>query len=371
MIPVNRPLIDPRDIESVVNALQDTLISGETSPVSEMEKSLSEATNTTHSIAVSTGTTAIDLVVEALDIKPGDHCVVPNFTIISTVSNLIRKGADLEFIDADPLTWSMDAEAAANAIKPTTRLVLPVHIYGLSVDMEPIISAAREHGTFILEDAAEALGVLYKGKPCGSLGDAAIFSFYANKIVTGGEGGAITTSDDDLSANLRSLRNLAFTNERFVHDRLGWNARISGLSAALINSQLKRLDSLVLKKQGIARQYLDGLENHPWIRFMPDETSYSKNTYWVFPILLTSESPYNAKELQVKLKGVGVDSRRFFCPMHLQPVISDQQGSAINPYPISTNLWDRGLYLPSGLGTTNDEINIVISTLWEIQNEYV
>ena len=366
MIPVNRPLIDSSDIEAVLCALSETFISGETPPVYEMEAALSKVAGTSQSIAVSTGTTAIDLVVEALNIRPGDHCVVPNFTIISTVSNLLRKGADVEFIDADPITWSMDAKSAAAAIRPDTRLIVPVHIYGLPVDMDPIIAQAGDTEAFILEDAAEALGVKYKGKPCGSLGHAAVFSFYANKIVTGGEGGAITTNNEQLAAALRSIKNLSFTKERFVHEQLGWNARISGLSAALINSQLKRIENLLMKKREIAELYLEGLEGHPWITFMPDEMPYSKNAYWVFPILLNSDSKFDAKEFQQELRNLGVDSRRFFCPIHLQPLIEKYEVNFQSNNEVSETLWNRGLYLPSGLGNTTEEIEKVIESIWKI-----
>jgi perosamine synthetase len=366
LIPVNRPLIEPVDIEAVTLALTETFISGETPPVIEMEAALSRATSSLESVAVSTGTTAIDLAIEALDIQSGDHCVVPNFTIISSVANLFRKGARVELIDADPLTWSMDANSAAAAITPKTKLVLPVHIYGLPVDMDPILNASSQTGSFVLEDAAEALGVRYKGNACGSLGDAAVFSFYANKIVTGGEGGAITTSDDKLAKSLRSLRNLAHSKERFVHDRLGWNARISGLSAALISSQLKRLDRLIQRKHEIADLYLDGLRDHPWLTFMPKEVPYSTNAYWVFPILLNSNSPHNAEELQIKLKGLGVESRRFFCPIHLQPLSSEYNLTYASNNSVSEKLWRFGLYLPSGLGNTKQEIEQVIETFWKM-----
>ncbi len=364
MIPVNRPLIDQSDIDAITCALTDTYISGEAPAVRQMEERLSKETGTTNSVAISTGTAAIDLVVEALEIKPGDHCVVPDFTIISTVSNLLRKGATLEFIDADPETWSIDATAAAEAIGAKTKLVLPVHIYGLSADMDPILKSAKNFGSFVLEDAAEALGVTYKGKPCGSLGDAAIFSFYANKIVTGGEGGAVTTNDSGLARKLASLRNLAHGEERFVHDILGWNARISGLSAVLINSQLVRLYDLLEKKRDIARQYLDGLEGHPWFEFMPTEVEYSRNAYWVFPILLNDESPFCAREFQLKLKELGVETRRFFHPMHLQPVMQKYKTIQNSDYRISTRLWERGIYLPSGLGNSPSEIAQVIDVLW-------
>lgn len=366
MIPVNRPLIDSADIDAVTAALKETYISGETPPVTEMEAALSKVTETAQSVAVATGTTAIDLVIEALEIQPGDHCIVPSFTIVSSVANLLRKGARVELIDADPLTWSMNANAAAAAIKPSTKLILPVHIYGLPVDMDPILSLANQMGSFVLEDSAEALGVRYKGKPCGSIGDAAVFSFYANKIVTGGEGGAITTSDEGLAKKLKSLRNLAHGRERFVHERLGWNARISGLSAALISSQLKRLETLILRKHAIANLYMEGLRGHPWLTFMPAETPYSTNAYWVFPILLNSDSPYNAETLQTKLKNIGVESRRFFCPIHLQPFSTDFDLVFSSNNAVSENLWNFGLYLPSGLGNTNQEIEQVIEALWKL-----
>jgi perosamine synthetase len=331
-----------------------------------MEILLAKVTGVSESIAVSTGSAAIDLVVEALEIKPGDHCIVPNFTIISTVANLLRKGAKVHLIDADPETWSIDANATADAIKAKTKLVLPVHIYGLPADMDPILKAARNYNAFVLEDAAEALGVNYKGKPCGSLGDAAVFSFYANKIVTGGEGGAITTNNEELATKLRSLRSLAHTSERFIHQELGWNSRISGLSAALVKSQLKRLESLVIKKKSIAHRYRTGLNEHPWLTFMPNQVSYSSNAFWVFPILLNSGTPFDAKQFQLKLRENGTETRRFFCPIHLQPLISKFNVELKSDYKISNQLWNRGLYLPSGLGNTVEEIDKVIVLIWRL-----
>jgi len=366
LIPVNRPLIEREDVESVTNALMETYISGETPTVREMEILLAKVTGVSESIAVSTGSAAIDLVVEALEIKPGDHCVVPDFTIISTIANILRKGAKVHLIDADPETWSIDANAAANAINNKTKIVLPVHIYGLPADMDPILSAARDYKAFVLEDAAEALGVNYKGKPCGSLGDAAIFSFYANKVVTGGEGGAITTNNEELAGKLRSLRSLAHTGERFIHKELGWNSRISGLSAALVKSQLNRLEALVDKKKAIASRYMRGLSENPWLTFMPEKVSYSSNAFWVFPIVLNSEAPFDAKQFQLKLRENGIETRRFFCPMHLQPLISNFDVQLNSDYKISTHLWNRGLYLPSGLGNTIEEIDKVIDIIWNL-----
>lgn len=366
MIPVNRPVIDSSDLNAVVSALEESLISGETRLTTEMETLLSKIVNTSYAVAVSNGTVALDLVIEGLEIQKNQHCILPNFTIISTVSNLVRKGAKLEFIDSDPLTWSMDANATVSAIREYTKLVLPVHIYGLPVDLDPIFQVTSKQETFVVEDSAEALGVNYKDKPCGSFGFASTFSFYANKIVTGGEGGAITTNDKDLYQKLRKLRNLSHSEERFVHYNLGWNSRITGLSAALIISQLKRLDDLKNRKLSIARQYLHGLTNHPWLSFMPDKVKYSKNLYWVFPILLNDDSPFDAPELQKELLNLGIETRRFFCPMSLQPVLRNANVMFNSDNKISERIWKKGLYLPSGLGITEGEIDYCIEKIWNL-----
>ena len=366
MIPVNRPVIDASDINAVLKALLDTYISGETPLTYELELLLCEVIGTEHAIAVSNGTVAIDLLIEALNITEGDHCIVPTFTIISTISNLLRKGASVELVDADPETWSLNAAAAAASISDSTKLILPVHIYGLPVDLDPILAQARKFGTLVVEDSAEALGVNYKDKPCGSYGHASTFSFYANKIVTGGEGGAITTNDLSLSKKLKKMRNLNHSEERFVHEHLGWNSRIHGLSAALIISQLKRLENLKSRKREIALQYIQGLEGHPWITFMPEKTNYSTNLFWVFPILLNSESLFDAPELQNKLSELGIETRRFFCPMHLQPLIKNSKVRLNSSYSVSENLWRNGIYLPSGLGITSNEIDYCVKSLWDL-----
>ena len=368
MIPVNRPLIPQSDIDAVTADLNATFISGESPPVSRMEEALAEAIGVNHAVALSSGTSAIDLLINQLKIGKGDLCILPTFTIISTVSQLLRIGAKVKLIDADPSTWSIDSRKAAESIDVNTKLVLPVHIYGLPVDMDPILEKSQQFGAKVIEDSAEALGVEYKGRKCGALAHASVFSFYANKIVTGGEGGAITTNDDQLAAELRKFRTLAHESERFVHSNLGWNYRISGLSASLIASQLSRLNLLKERKAEIGALYNNGLADHPWIKVAPEQTSYAKNLYWVFPILLERDSGYNAKSLQLKLKDLGIETRRFFCPMHLQPLSTRSKFADFleSDFPVANNLWENGLYLPSGLGNTNSEISTVIEKLWSL-----
>lgn len=367
MIPVNRPLIAEEDIAAVMETLRNTWISGDTPPISTLENTLKDILGVKEVVAVNTGTTAIDLAVEALDIKFGDECVVPTFTIMSSVSNLLRNGAKLTVIDSDPETWSMDANLTADAINEKTKLVIPVHIYGLPVDMDPIMNKVAGLQAFVLEDAAEALGVDYNGRHCGSIGDAGIFSFYANKIVTGGEGGAIATNNVAFADRIRYLRNLCFNpKQRFVHEELGWNARLAGLPATLITSQLLRLSRLVDQKTAIAQRYLSGLDGHPWLEFQPAVTSYSRNTYWVFGVVLNDESPHDAETIQEMLRELGVDTRRFFCPLHLQPLAKNYPITTYGKMPVAEKLWDRGFYLPSGLGNTMEEIEKAIGAMWEL-----
>jgi perosamine synthetase len=370
MIPVSRPLISPEDLEAVVDSLKNTFISGDTPPVKQMETLLSASVGTRFSCAVSSGTSALDLAVESLNLKPSDKVIVPAFTIVSTVTQLLRKGLEVHLVDANPSTWCMDIEKTLDLIDEDFQLIVPVHIYGLPVDMDPINEAAREFGIRVLEDAAEALGLEYKGKPAGSLGDVSTFSFYANKIVTGGEGGAICTSDINIFERVASLRNLFFNPvSRYVHEQLGWNNRISGLQAALIHSQLGRLSTLVELKKNQGRRYLEGLQGHPWLDFQPSETPYSENVYWVFGVVLTDGSPYDALQLQEILRKYSIDSRRFFCPIHLQPFTKEFPVVQHDDLKVSEMLWKRGLYLPCGLGIKDTEIDSVIELLWKLSSE--
>lgn len=367
MIPVNRPLIEPEDVATVVNALKSGWVSGEGPIIDQMESSMADAVRVNHCIAVSSGTSAIDVVMSALNIRQGDHVVAPATTIISTVAEAAKRGAQLEIVDVDPDTWCMAVGETVEALKSTTRVVIPVHVFGLAVDLDPIITKARELGVYILEDAAEALGLNYKGQPCGSMGDAGVFSFYANKIVTGGEGGAITTNSNYWSSRFKSFRNLCFDpSERFVHRELGTNARMPSATAALVNSQLQRLPELVKKKREIGNQYLEGLAGHPWLQLPLKETSTSKNVFWVFGFKLTDDAPCDAPTLAGMLREKDVDTRRFFFPLHLQPVLIDLGAVDGRSRPVAENLWQRGLYLPSGLGNSRDEIDKSIEALWKV-----
>lgn len=365
MIPVSRPLITASDREAVMDSLRNAFVSGDSPPVRRMESALSGFLGVSETVAVSSGTTALDLAVESLGLKKGDKVIAPSFTIVSSISQLMRKGLEIILVDSDPNTWSIDANRCAELLDDQISLVVAVHIYGLSANMGPILEKSKALGVRILEDAAESLGAKYYGKPTGAIGDLSVFSFYANKIVTGGEGGAICTNDQTIAKNLRSLRNLCFNpNQRYVHEDVGWNARLNALSASLIESQLSRIESSIKSKIEQANRYKVGLHNHPWLEFQPSSTSYSDNVFWVIGVILNEECPFDAEEMQIKLRSNEIDSRRFFCPMHLQPFSNRYKFTISQNMKVSEMLWRRGLYLPSGLGIENSEIDQVVDILW-------
>lgn len=365
MIPVSRPEVSESDVEAVSQALRETQISGEAAPVKQLEQSLANYLGVQNAMAVSNGTCALDITFEAMGLGAGSKVIVPNFTIISSVSNLLRRGVEVTTIDSDPETWSMNADETEAALTKNFDAVLAVHIYGLPVDMQKFLEKTKKLEIPVIEDSAESLGLDYLGKKCGTFGEVSTYSFFANKIVTGGEGGAITTNNENLATEIKSLRNLYHSNEeRFVHHKLGWNARMHALSAALANSQLERIDLLRSRKRLTAKKYLDGLSGHPWFTFQPPSTSYAENDYWVFGILLNSEAPYSVPEFRDLLKVKGVDTRRFFCPLSLQPLASEYKIKSFSANNVSEALWKRGVYLPSGNGINDSEIEKVIEVLW-------
>ncbi len=368
LIPVSRPKISEANIFDVSQALRDGQISGHSPGVLELERSFAEYLGTSAAVAVSSGTTAIDLTVEALDIKSGDECIVPAFTIISTVSALARRGAKIQLVDAELSSWCMNVNNIESIVSQNTKIVLPVHIYGLPVDMQPIWELRKSHNFIILEDSAEALGVTCYGQKSGALGDVSIFSLYANKLITAGEGGMIATSDNILAEKLRGLRNLNFSKaERFVNFELGYAARLNNLGATLALSQLREIDQLLEIKSFLAKRYLEGLDGHPWFDFQATSTSYAENKYWVFGLVLKDSVPFSAKVFQGLLLSHGIESRRFFCPLHLQPV-ARKFDVVLDPRGMTNSelLWERGLYLPFGTGIRIDEVDEVIRVLWHI-----
>jgi len=369
-IPVNEPVIGEREKELVMECLNTGWISSEGPFVSQFEEAFSRRVNRKHGVACSNGTAALDLAVAALRLGPGDEVILPTFTIISCAAAIVRAGATPVVVDADPDTWNMVPEQVAAAITPRTAAIMVVHIYGLPVDMDPILELAERHGLAVIEDAAELIGGTYKGKPCGSFGHISTFSFYPNKHITTGEGGMVVTDDPDLAERCRSLRNLCFQpKQRFVHEELGWNFRMTNLQAALGIAQLEKLDTTVARKKEIGRLYRDKLQHLSPLSMQAITTSSSENIYWVYGITIDSECGLNAISVSAKLASLGIGTRPFFYPIHQQPIFHNRGMFADLVLKTSEYLSTQGLYLPSGLALTNSQLERAAQAVIQILSD--
>jgi perosamine synthetase len=367
MIPVNEPLLDGNETHYLMECIDTGWISSEGPFIKRFEGTFASRTNRRHGIAVCNGTAALDAAVEALGIGPGDEVILPAFTIISCVGQIVRNGAVPVLIDSDPATWNMDTSQIESRITPRTRAIMAVHIYGLPVDMDPVLDMSSRHGLKVIEDAAEMHGQCYRGKPCGSFGDISTFSFYANKHITTGEGGMIVTDDVSLSESCRSLRNLCFQPERrFVHERLGWNLRMTNVQAAIGLAQLERLDDRVARKRRMGQRYTELLTGIPGIQLPLTHTEYAENIYWVYGVVLKDEVPFDAAEVMRRLQAKGIGTRPFFWPMHEQPVFRKMGLFKKESYPMAERLARRGFYVPSGMALTDSQMDHVAEALSEV-----
>jgi perosamine synthetase len=363
-IPVNKPLLDGNEKKYLAECIDSGWISSEGPFVSEFEEKFAKRVSRNYGIAVSNGSVAIDAALEALEVGPGDEVIMPSFTIISCINHIVRKGAYPILIDSDPITWNMDVNQIEQHITKKTKVIMVVHIYGLPVDINPILSLAKKYNLKILEDAAEMHGQTYRNFPCGSFGDISTFSFYPNKHITTGEGGMIVTNDENLYNKCRSLRNLCFgKKDRFIHENLGWNMRMTNMQAAIGLAQLERLDEFVQIKRKMGQLYSELLSGIDEIQLPLDETEYSKNIYWVYGLVLKQNSKKNVSDIISYLKENGVGSRNFFYPMHKQPILI-QKGYFKNvSLPNSEYLSNYGFYIPSGLNLYELEIRKVAKIL--------
>lgn len=366
-VPVNEPLLDGNERKYLVECIDSGWISSEGPCVMQFEEKFSRRVGRKHGIAVCNGSAALDAAVTALGIGPGDEVILPAFTIISCAAAIVRAGAMPVLVDCDAQTWNMDVCRIQERITPRTKAIMVVHIYGLPVDMDPILAVAGSHGLSVIEDAAEAHGQTYKGKPCGSFGEMSTFSFYPNKHVTTGEGGMILTDDDALSNRCRSLRNLCFgSDKRFVHEELGWNMRMSNLQAAVGVAQLERLDEFMARKRRMGTRYTMLLGDITCLELPPAKTDYAENVYWVYGVVLKEDVPFDAVEAMRRLAEHGIGTRPFFWPMHEQPVFRKMGYFAGEAHPVSERIARRGFYIPSGLALTDNQMDRVADVMHRV-----
>jgi perosamine synthetase len=366
-IPVNEPRLDGNEKKYLIECIDTGWISSEGPFVKQLEQEFAARVGRKYGIAVSNGSAALEAAVIAVGISSGDEVILPTFTIISCAAAIVRAGGIPVVVDADPITWNMDISQIEAKITPRTKAIMVVHIYGLPTDLDPILHLAAKYGLSIIEDAAEVHGQNYKDLPCGSFGDISTFSFYPNKHITTGEGGIIVTDDPQLAERCQSLRNLCFQpHQRFVHEELGWNLRMSNLQAAVGVAQLERLDEFVSRKRAMGKLYTELLADIPNIQLPLAQTDYADNIYWVYGIVLEDEVPFDAKVAMKRLAEANIGTRPFFWCMHEQPVLLKMGLFAGVSCPVSERLARRGFYVPSGLALTDEQIKQVATTLRDI-----
>lgn len=366
-IPVNEPVLDGNEKKYLLECIETGWISSEGPFIREFEQKFADRVNRKHGIAVTNGTAAIDAAVDALGIGPGDEVIMPAFTIISCITQIVRCGATPVLVDSNPVTWNMDVAQIEAKITVRTKAIMVVHIYGLPVDMGPVLNIAKRHGLKIIEDAAEMHGQSYRGRPCGCFGDISTFSFYPNKHLTTGEGGMIVTDDDSLAEACRSLRNLCFQpQKRFVHERLGWNLRMTNLQAALGLAQLERLDDFVQRKRHMGARYTELLRGVAGLQLPLTRTDYAANIFWVYGLVLSDDCGVDAEAAMRHLANKGIGTRPFFCPMQMQPVLRRMGLFSGEAYPVSERLYRQGFYIPSGMALTDDQIQRTAEAVREV-----
>jgi perosamine synthetase len=366
-IPVNEPLLDGNEKKYLLECIETGWISSEGPFVKEFEQKFSARMGRKHGIAVTNGTAAIDAAVEALGIGPGDEVIMPTFTIISCINQIVRNGAKPVLVDSDPITWNMDVNQIEAKITSHTKAIMIVHIFGLPVDVDPVLEIAKRYGLKVIEDAAEMHGQTYKGKPCGGFGDISTFSFYPNKHVTTGEGGMILTDDDEIAETCRSLRNLCFQpQKRFVHERLGWNMRMTNMQAALGLAQLERLDEFVLQKRQMGQRYTELLAGSQGVQLPLLATAYAENIYWVYGLMLDESTGWNAEQAMILFSEKGVGTRPFFYPMHKQPVFMKMGLFDGECYPVAERMASQGFYIPSGMALTAVQMECVAERVGQV-----
>lgn len=369
MIPVCEPTLEGNEKKYVMDCMETGWISSSGKYIDLFEKTFSKFCQVKQGVACSNGTTAIHLALEAAGIGRGDEVIIPTFTMIATANAIIYSGARPVLIDAEKETWNIDVTKIKEKITSKTRAIIPVHTYGHPVDMDPVMELAKERDLIVIEDAAEAHGAEYKGRRTGSLGHIGCFSFYANKIITTGEGGMIVTNDEEIAERARLLRNHAFTEPRFMHKELGFNYRMTNIQAAIGVAQMEYADTLVQRRIHNTQRYNSLLKEIPGIT-LPPKKDWAKNVYWMYGVLIEKEFGISAAQVREKLGKKEIDTRSFFLPMHRQPLYAkkDERFPDTNGvFPIAEELWKKGVYLPSSSHLAEQEIKRIAETLAQLK----
>lgn len=363
-IPIAQPAISKHEIAYVKEALRSGWISGKGKYVEEFEQKFAEWIGSEYAIATSSGTSALHLALASLGITSNDHVIIPAFSMAAIPFAVAYTGAGPVLADSEESTWNVDPSSIEQELTNRTKAIMVMHTYGHPADMDPISEIARKHELHVVEDAAEAHGAEYKGRKVGTIGDIGCFSLYANKIITTGEGGMITTSDNDLADRIRLLRDMAFRKDplhRFVHECIAFNYRLTNIQAAVGIAQLERIEKFIEERRRKATLYTSLLKETKGIT-TPPESAWAKNVYWMYSVLVNEkEYGINRDQLIIALAREGIEARPFFTPVHLQPFAKAWRTG--ETYPRAERLGNTGLNLPSGNTLTSSQVKSVAEAI--------
>jgi perosamine synthetase len=369
MIPVFTPSIGEEELNNVIDAVKSGWISSKGDYIKKFEEEFSKYCGVKYGVTTTNGTSALHLALVALGIKAGDEVIIPNFTMISSANAIIYTGAKPIFVDAEEETGNINVKRIEEKITPRTKAIMPVHIYGHPCDMDEINELAKKYNLFIIEDAAEAHGAEYRGKKCGGLSDVACFSFYANKLITTGEGGMVVTDNKEIYEKCLKLRDLAFGKERrYIHDEIGFNYRMTNVQAAIGLGQMRKINLFLDKKIKNALLYNSFLKDVKGV-IIPVEKPCVKKSYWMYAVRFTKDFGISKDEIKRKLFEKGIDTRDFFVGMNEQPIFKEKGFQLGEEFPISKKLSETGLYLPFGLDLKKEDIEYICSVIKELQGK--
>ncbi len=367
-ISVCDPLISGNAKKYLLDCINSEWVSSSGKYLENFERKWASYCGAEEGIAVTNGTSALQVAFKSLSLKPGDEVIMPSFTIISCATAVIEAGGKPVLVDCYPDTWCMNIEQVESKISKRTKAILVVHMFGHPVEMDPIIKIVRKKKLFLIEDAAEAHGATYKKKRVGSFGDLACFSFYANKLITTGEGGMVVSNNKRLAKRIRSLRNLSFRSDRrFYHTEIGYNYRLTNMQAALGLSQIENIKKHIEIKRKNTFFYNKILEKMNLPIRLPFENKNSKSVFWMYGIVIENKS-FDAVYLAKKLIDYGIETRPLFLGMHQQPILKKMKIFKKEKFPITEQLSKYGLYLPSGLKLKRNEIIQICNVLKKIFN---
>lgn len=368
MIPVSEPCLGGREIELVTNAVRSGWVSSAGQYIEAFESGFAAYHDVKHCVALANGTAALEVSLHALGIGPGDEVVIPSFTIMSLALAVLRVGAVPRLVDVDPDSWNLTADGVRHVLTGRTRAIIVVHGFGQPADMDSILTLAKEHGLKVIEDAAESMGSRYRGQLCGTMGDVGSFSLYANKLITTGEGGCILTDNDGYAERARRYINLYFgATERFSHEGLGYNFRMTNMQAALGVAQLEKIDTFAARKREIGRWYAEELAKCDTVDFQKTVGTVD-HVFWMYCVLLRDDVRMSAMEAMAYLSDRGIGTRNLFKGLHtqvpLQPHLLAADRSA--GYPVTERLYKRGFYLPSAVNLTRADVIMVVDALKDL-----